>query len=295
MELQAGQAFDPVEHVLVIETVPHGLAFMGYDSYKKCTATFISGGLTYDYLVVRPRPRDVHYMLDWCRAHPGEVCEGSHKWLFRWHANELQQRPGEYASWELARLSVVDFDATYSPLEAPQEGSREAVAASPEGTCWWSGKDRKSYFRRRAKCNTCDGDIEQFDTLTGESKGCPGRNYAMTGWSPCIHHGQPAEPTYGSQFWAQVVTRYMGKKVCRPRTLWGTCLYYEWDGNGWRFMYEGSGPTVPFTEDEGSEMTSASDSCQSGWSLYQAPQERMYSRAEVERLVSKALAGKGEA
>ncbi len=103
--------------------------------------------------------------------------------------------------------------------QKPAPGSREAVAASAEGTCWWESADRVHYLKRISKHIECratiDGEFSYSKPLSiflSDAK--PG------GYEPILDsHGKPGEPKFdpatgtGNQLWADVVRHFPGIAV----------------------------------------------------------------------------------
>jgi hypothetical protein len=142
---------------------------------------------------------------------------------------------------------------------APEPGSREAVAASAEGTCWWhQGKD--AYFRKQGS------NLLRIRTLDGVHVGTFGVDIDGT-LAPILDaNGQPSEPVVGSQLWAQVCCRELGKRV--RRVTYARDRWTEWRSG--KFWYCGT----DYDGHECRELGVNHPVYESDWSLYEPPAEQ---------------------
>lgn len=223
-------------------------------------------GCRYKKHILRPRQEhliegSLFYALRQMRERPGEEWEsyfGGQRRLLRWsESGDFDQKLLGENDWSLMTVDEYDLDATdWRPVPAqPKEGTREWAITQPEGRSLWLSGDRCCYYvRKETDC------VWQYDMLTGRKVNMIHVSAMQPdGWSLCLHHGKPAEPVVGSQFWAQVCCRELGRQVKWTRDR------YRWNGGFEYFSCDGlwkCGISTLFIDD-------ARDIHQSGWSLYE--------------------------
>lgn len=167
-----------------------------------------------EWPIVRERVHDLAWAVAEMIRHPMVEYRGP-ELCHRWNPGGLfeyvflgEWKPAEYfAKDEIASTEWHRVDA--EPQPEPEPGSREAVLASPVGTCWWFMDARTSYRRRVG-----DG-MEAINTLSGAVIRTIGpKEVGYRGYTPILdRNGNPAEPIVGSQLWADIVRHFPGVKV----------------------------------------------------------------------------------
>lgn len=254
--------FDPKLHEFANEVrqVREGEMFWGCDgnvyAWRK---DFDSGSV---HPIIRPLVHDLAWALREMARNPFKEYEAEHValrgWRYRFAANddgesffEEQDGGGEWVRTEVFTEFERECTSWRHAAIAPKEVSREAVLASPEGACWWHvdcGHD--IYFRRTAI------GIETVDVLTGTVEEPAEENdfekIWKSGWSPC-----PVEPVVGSDEWARVCCRDLGKKL----------TWFGWPNPNWYAVWDGSQYI-----DENGKPISCGLFAKDGWSIWSPPQ-----------------------
>jgi hypothetical protein len=144
---------------------------------------------------------------------------------------------------------------------APAEGSREWAKAQPEGTLLWCSSCRSVYFRREGSGVRCVNVLDGKDYRHGVE------SIEADDWSLCLHHSVPSEPVVGSQHWAQVVCRELGKEVTDNTTT--DPGYFTWDKTISKFRWHRIDSDYTCIPETGCRILVDHDWCQSGWSIHE--------------------------